>query len=88
MNRKERHVSAKQADRWQQRLIITNDVRAHLIPQELDCIANAFAPGDLRATAICQYWHDGECASAWHVEPNEQRVAIIAKLKEMIAHLE
>jgi hypothetical protein len=84
MNRKERRGSAQQA----QRVVITTDEHAHFIRQELGGYRNAFVLGDLRAMVVCQYWADGECMNAWHIETDEQRAAIIAKLREMIAHLE
>jgi hypothetical protein len=69
-------------------VIITSDSRAHFIRQELSGIANAFGIGDLRALVICQYWCDDVCMNAWHIETEAERMAIIAKLREMIAHLE
>ncbi len=71
-----------------QRIVITTPERKHFIEQELSGYANAFATGDLRAVAICQFWSDAECMNAWHIESEEERVAIVAKLKEMIRILE
>jgi hypothetical protein len=84
MNRKERRGSAKQA----QRVVITSEDRAHFIRQELGGYSNAFALGDLRAVAVCQFWSDGECMNAWHIESDTQRDAIVGKLREMISYLE
>jgi hypothetical protein len=69
------------------RVYVTSDARAHFYQQELGGVAHAFGVGDLRALVICQWWMDGECANAWHIETAEQRLAMIAKLEEMIALL-
>jgi hypothetical protein len=51
-----------------ERVFITSDERAHFWQQELAGIGNAFGIGDLRALVICQWWVDGQCENAWHVE--------------------